>query len=93
MPTMRGYVYILQSEKTGGFYIGSAFNPEYRLKEHNSGQVKSTKYKQPWRLVFYKCYSEIREARQIEYKLKRMRSRFLLERIIADQDIKMKMGD
>jgi len=42
------YFYILKSEKTGKYYVGSTENFENRLKMHNFGKVKSTKNSKPW---------------------------------------------
>jgi len=82
------YVYILKSEKNGRYYIGSTNNLERRLSEHNSGKTKSLKYLYPLRLVFEKaCESRI-EARKIESKLKKFKSRIIIETIIKDQEIK-----
>ena len=33
---MSHFVYILQSEKKGRYYVGRSQNPENRLKHHNS---------------------------------------------------------
>ena len=39
------YVYILQSEKDGTYYIGSTQDLDERLKRHNEGRSKYTKTK------------------------------------------------
>ncbi|WP_083852701.1 GIY-YIG nuclease family protein [Pedobacter arcticus] len=40
---MQFFAYILQSEKSGRFYIGHTQDLIERLKRHNSGMVKATK--------------------------------------------------
>ena len=60
-----------------------------RLKEHNKGEVVATRNKGPWVLRFYKKYNTIKEARQIEYKLKKLKNKKILERIIKNQEIKI----
>jgi len=45
-------VYAIKSERSGRIYVGMSFDPERRLKEHNSGKVFSTKGFRPWILVF-----------------------------------------
>ena len=44
-------VYILKSFKDGNLYIGRTNNFERRFKEHNSGNVKSTKSRIPFMLL------------------------------------------
>ncbi|MDP2209598.1 MAG: GIY-YIG nuclease family protein [Bacteroidota bacterium] len=46
------FVYILQSEKDGSFYIGSTSNVSLRLERHNLGWSKSTKGKGHWKVVY-----------------------------------------
>ena len=82
-------VYILQSEKNGRYYIGSTNDIERRLTEHNSGKTKSLQYLRPLKIVFQKAYSSQQLAVQMEQKLKKLKSRKIIEKIIQDQDIKM----
>jgi putative endonuclease len=84
-----GYLYILQSCLNSSYYIGSTIDLEKRLSEHNNGYVKSTKNLRPMELRFYKKYETILEARRIEYKLKKMKNRKIIERIILEQEIKI----
>ena len=84
----KGFVYILKSAKNEKYYIGSTIDVEKRLIEHNNGYVKATKYLLPWKLEFFKEYPDIRQARQVEYKLKKFKSRKIIERIVVDGDIK-----
>lgn len=86
---MKGFVYILLSKKNGRFYIGSTNNFERRLIEHNSGEVKATKYLRPWSLIFKQEYEDLADARKIEYKLKKYKSKIILEKIIEDGVIKI----
>ena len=76
-------LYILESLKSGRFYIGSSVDPERRLKEkHNNGRVMATRYLRPWKLVFKQKYLSDVDARKVEYKLKSYKSRKVLEKII-----------
>ncbi|MDE3179046.1 MAG: GIY-YIG nuclease family protein [Acidobacteriota bacterium] len=45
-------VYVLQSERTGGLYVGSTSNLDRRLSEHNSNLATATKNRGPWRLIY-----------------------------------------
>lgn len=69
--TMSFYVYLLKSLKDSKYYIGQTDNIEKRLKEHNSGKVKSTKDRKPFKLIGYETYKDRDRARYREYKLKR----------------------
>ncbi len=47
------YTYVLRSQKDGKLYIGFTANIKERLKAHNQGEVESTKYRQPFELVYF----------------------------------------
>lgn len=64
------YVYLLKSLKDNNYYIGQTNNVERRLSVHNLGQVQSTKYRRPFKLVGYQPYDTRNEARWVEYNLK-----------------------
>ena len=83
------FVYILQSEKNGRYYIGSTNDLERRILEHNSGKTKSLKYLRPLKIVFKKTFEEEMEARNIEKRLKKLKSKIILEKIISDDNLKL----
>ncbi len=68
------YVYILKSKKDYGLYVGFSANLKERFKEHNAGQVKSTKTRRPLELIYYESYKSEKDARKRENNLK-LRSR------------------
>lgn len=82
------FVYILQSEKNGRYYIGSTNDIDRRLLEHNSGKTKSLRHILPLKLVFKKEYKVLIDARRMELHLKKLKNRNILERIISEGDIK-----
>jgi len=84
----KGYLYILQSEKSGSYYVGSTLDTENRLSLHNIGKVPSTKGKGPWKLVFNQVFNTKSEAQSVEFRLKKKKSKIILEKIIADGVIK-----
>lgn len=47
------FIYAIKSEKDGRIYVGMSSNIERRLKEHNKGEVVSTKGFRPWILIFF----------------------------------------
>jgi putative endonuclease len=83
-----GYVYILRSLKNSRFYIGSCIDIGKRFEQHNKGFVKSTKNLIPLKLEFYQRFNDAKAARQMEFKLKKFKSRKIIEEIIKDQIIK-----
>lgn len=77
------FVYILKSKKDKSLYIGYTKDLRKRLKEHNSGLVRSTKPKGPWRLVYYESYASRQDAikREDNLKLRARALRQLLNRL------------
>ena len=76
------FVYILESEANGVYYIGSTSNLNQRLIYHNSGRVKSTSSGTPWILKYKENYSNLSEARKRETQLKGWKKRKALEKLI-----------
>ena len=67
------YVYILESEKDGKFYIGHTSNIENRIRRHNNGSVNSTKYRRPLKFLGSKVYQTKRDATKTECWLKKQK--------------------
>lgn len=65
------YVYLIQSLRDKKYYIGQTNKPEERIREHNLGNVESTKSRIPFQLVGYEQYNSRNEARWREYNLKK----------------------
>ncbi len=64
------YVYILQSLKDKGLYIGFTSNLKNRLTEHSHGQVFSTKSRLPVKLLHYEYFINEADAKAREVFLK-----------------------
>ncbi len=64
------YTYILLSSKSHTFYFGYAKDLKLRFKQHNNGEVKSTKPYLPWKLVWYAGFETEKQARDFEQYLK-----------------------
>jgi putative endonuclease len=62
--------YVLFSQKTGRYYIGSTVNLRNRLAEHNAGKTTSTKHGRPWLLVYSEEHDTLGQARQREQLIK-----------------------
>ena len=79
------YVYIIQSKNSDRYYVGYSCNVQRRLEEHNSGKARSTSPNKPWKLVFTRECESKRYARQLELKIKRMKSHTFIERLIRNE--------
>ena len=64
------YVYILQSHKDNSFYIGYTSDLKKRFQEHNEGFSLATKYKRPYKLLFYEAFLDRVDAKHREEYLK-----------------------
>ncbi len=60
------FVYILYSETHQRFYVGQTNNIEKRIARHNSGNVISTKFYRPWKLIYNESVSTREEAMRLE---------------------------
>ena len=79
-------VYILKSIKNNRYYVGSTNNIDRRYAQHCSGKVKSTTHIRPLTLCVFLPTTKLTEARQLEYKIKKQKSRKLLEKIISNKN-------
>jgi putative endonuclease len=79
---MMFYTYVLISEHDEKFYIDFTKNIEERLDEHNSGSVRSTKHRRPFKLVYYEaCLNEKDAIKREKYFKSGFGRRFLNNRI------------
>lgn len=78
------YVYVLQSMKTGGLYIGYTHDLKKRLGIHNRGLVFSTKPYLPWRLIHYEAYRNKKDAMRHEKYLKTSQGSRLMKRMLKE---------
>jgi len=76
------YMYILKSEKTDSYYIGSSQDLDNRVEEHNSGKSVSTRGKRPWKLVYSESYETLSGARKREMEVKSWKSRKMIDYLI-----------
>ena len=80
---MAHFVYFIQSEVDGTFYVGSSHDLLLRLQHHNDGWTKSTKGKRPWKLIYTEEYATKSEALKREQYIKRMKSRKFIENLVG----------
>lgn len=64
------FVYILISELDGDKYVGYTKNLKNRMNDHNTGQIKSTKYRRPLKLIYYEGCLNQQDATHREKYLK-----------------------
>jgi putative endonuclease len=64
------FVYVLKSLSDGNFYVGYTHDLKKRLKEHNEGVSKSTKFRRPFELIYFEGCLNIKDAMHREKYLK-----------------------
>lgn len=78
------YVYILQSDKDNGLYIGYTENLKRRLKEHQDGKSFATKSRLPFKLIHYQAFISQKDALSTEKYLKTTRGWERIHRMLVD---------
>ena len=73
------YVYIIQSQKDGSYYVGSTQDLDERIERHNQGRSTYTKLKRPWKLLYFEEFPDRSSAIKRENYLKRQKSKELIE--------------
>jgi putative endonuclease len=76
------FVYILQSETTGRFNIGSTDDLERRLSEHLRGHSLATRGRGPWKLAYKEEFETLLDARRRELEIKRWKSAKMIQALI-----------
>lgn len=82
-------VYILKSLITNEYYIGCTEDFPRRLKEHEKGNVQSTKPLRPLQVMLIQEYQSLSKARKIEKRLKKLKRKDYIDKIVKDGYIKM----
>jgi putative endonuclease len=77
-------VYVFRSLKDGRTYVGCTKDLENRIKEHNSGKVKSTKARIPFILWYKEEFSDKYEAFRREQHIKTAWGRRQLRKILKN---------
>ena len=67
---MNCFLYIIKNQKER-YYIGiTGLDPEKRLLRHNKGNVYSTKFGKPWKIIYIEKYDNYESARKREKQIK-----------------------
>ena len=78
------YVYLIKSTFKNWTYVGFSENIWRRIKQHNSGQTKSTKPYKPFNVLFVQEVHIRTEARSLEKYLKVRFNKESLLQVIAE---------
>lgn len=60
------FTYVLISEKDGKQYVGYTRDLKLRFEQHSKGQVQSTSYRLPMRLIYYEACLNEEDAKKRE---------------------------
>jgi len=83
------YVYVLESLKDGNRYIGYTVNMKRRIEEHNKGLTFSTKFRLPFKLIYFEGCLDKNDAKRREHYLKTTQGRrFLGLRLLVYKRLK-----
>jgi len=74
-------VYILQSESSGQFYVGSTNDLE-RLSEHGRAHSQATRGRGPWKLVHMEEFFSLAEACRRELEIKNWKSAQMIRNLL-----------
>ncbi|WP_346861734.1 GIY-YIG nuclease family protein [uncultured Draconibacterium sp.] len=77
------FVYLIQSENDGVWYVGLSANPVERLKQHNKGKSKFTKGHIPWRLLYQDKVGSLSDTRKKEKYYKTSAGKRRLKKILG----------
>ncbi|MBM4168465.1 MAG: GIY-YIG nuclease family protein [Ignavibacteria bacterium] len=70
MQEKKYYVYVIQSKTNGRYYVDQTKDLELRLRKHNSGESRSTKFGRPWDVIHKEEFETRGEAVRRERFLK-----------------------
>ncbi len=81
------HLYILQSEASGRFYVGSSSDLARRWREHERGHSPFTKARGPWKLVYQEQHASLAEARRREREIKSWKSHRAIVQLLAGHEV------
>ncbi len=77
-------VYILQSKKTGEYYVGFSSDLKDRLRRHNQGQNPSTKAGRPWEVVYSETFPTKQSAWMRERQIKKYKGGEAFKKLVTE---------
>ena len=72
------YVYVLESNADDKLYIGYTKNLVKRIEKHKKGLNLATKFRRPFKLIYFEGCTDEADARRREYYLKTTQGRRFL---------------
>ena len=60
------FIYVIDSERNGIWYVGLSSNPELRLIQHNQGKSKFTIGYISWKLIYTELAGDLKNVRKLE---------------------------
>ena len=83
------YVYILQSETIGRYYIGHTDDLERRVRQHNDpdyhGSKTTKRFHGPWSVVYSEICQSRSEAITREKQIKGWKSRRMIKQLVESR--------
>jgi putative endonuclease len=76
-------LYVLQSEASGRYYVGSTSDLDRRLEEHRRNHTPSTRGRGPWKLVHLEEFPVLLSARRRERQIKGWKSHLKIQQLVA----------
>ena len=76
------FVYILQSLKSGRFYVGMTDHLIKRFHQHQRGYSIATQNRGPWWMPYYEIHPDYTSANRREREIKALKSAKSIRRII-----------
>lgn len=78
-------VYILKSVSKNRYYVGCTEDLSRRLKNHNEGQVRSTKAYCPWTVVYTEDFSDKQTAFKREKQIKAYKGGVAFKKLLEER--------
>ena len=82
--TLMYTTYILYSSKFDRYYIGHTNNLSFRIWQHNSGKMASTKPYRTWQAVYTEDFYTRSEATKREKFLKSLKDKNFIKRLTSE---------
>ncbi len=77
------FLYILQSQTSGRYYVGSTNDLPRRLSEHSPSHSPATQGCGPWKLIYTETFPTLLEARRRERQIKSWKSAKKIDALIV----------